>query len=115
MSVSAMDFTTADLPDGRIFVAGTFREGRGPQIESRFPADDSLNRVMREAGPEDLDESVSAAQKAAADPAWRDLLPHRRADYLYRISQASRQTPTGLPISKAVIREKRFGKLMHWP
>ncbi|MFT8806047.1 MAG: aldehyde dehydrogenase [Acetobacter aceti] len=87
MSVSAMDFTTADLPDGRIFVAGTFREGRGPQIESRFPADDSLNRVMREAGPEDLDESVSAAQKAAADPAWRDLLPHRRADYLYRISQ----------------------------
>lgn len=84
---SVTGFTTADLPDGRIFVAGAFRDGRGAEIESRFPADNSLNRVMREAGPEDLAEAMVAAQKAAANPGWRDLLPHRRADYLYRIGQ----------------------------
>nr|WP_220795210.1 aldehyde dehydrogenase [Gluconacetobacter sacchari] len=74
------------MPDGRIFLAGTFREGRGTEIESRFPADGSLNRVMREAGEQDVADAIAAARKAQQDHAWRDLLAHQRADYLYRIA-----------------------------
>ena len=34
----------------------------------------------------DVDEAVTAGKAAMASPAWRDLLPHQRADFLYRIS-----------------------------
>ncbi|MFT8675464.1 MAG: aldehyde dehydrogenase [Acetobacter sp.] len=86
-SVPVSDFTLDDLPDGRIFVAGTFRQGQGAEIESRFPADGSLNRVMREAGEQDVDDAIAAARLAVEDAHWRDLLPHQRADYLYRIAR----------------------------
>lgn len=74
------------LPDGRLFIGGEWREGHGAEIVSRFPADQSLNRIVRGAAAEDVDEAITRAETAAADPAWRRLKPHERATYLYRIS-----------------------------
>ncbi|WP_075182275.1 aldehyde dehydrogenase [Pantoea sp. 1.19] len=70
-----------------IFVGGVWREGRGPRMESRFPADGSLNTVMRAASAEDVEAAVQAAEQAWRDPAWRQRLPHQRAALLLRVSE----------------------------
>ncbi|MBX9829574.1 MAG: aldehyde dehydrogenase [Xanthobacteraceae bacterium] len=70
----------------KIFIGGEWRVGRGAAIESRFPADGSLNAVLQGASLEDVDLAVERAQDAAHDRAWRNLLPHERAKYLYRIA-----------------------------
>jgi len=75
-----------DLPDGRIFIGGEWRAGRGAEIRSIYPADRALNRVLRGASRADVEEAIAQARKAAADPAWRRLLPHQRAVFLHRIA-----------------------------
>ncbi|MCK8784539.1 aldehyde dehydrogenase [Roseomonas sp. NAR14] len=76
-----------ELPDDRIFIAGEWRQGRGAPIESRFPADGSLNRVLHGASAEDVSLAIGRAQEAANAPAWRRLRPHERATFLYRIAE----------------------------
>ena len=76
-----------DLPEGKLYFAGKWREGRGAEITSTFPADRSLNRVLRGASAEDVDLAVEAAQRAQRDPSWRNLRPHERASYLYSIAE----------------------------
>ena len=68
-----------DLPNGRIFIGGEWREGRGAEIRSIYPADRSLNRVLRGASRADVEEAIARARKATADLSWRRLLPHHRA------------------------------------
>ena len=36
-----------DLPEGKLFVGGEWEEGTGPEITSIFPADGTVNRVLR--------------------------------------------------------------------
>lgn len=74
------------LPDARILVGGTWREGRGGEITSLYPADRTTNMTLRGASTEDVEEAIDRARTAAADPAWRNLLPHQRAALLHRIS-----------------------------
>lgn len=69
-----------------IFIGGEWRPGRGKEIVSQFPADGSVNAVLMGATAEDASEAVAAAKRAAEDPAWRDLPPHKRADHLYTIA-----------------------------
>lgn len=75
-----------EMPDGRLFVAGVWEEGTGAEITSIFPADGSVNRVLRGASREDGLLAIARARVAQADLAWRDLKPHERARYLYRIA-----------------------------
>src|SRR3712207_4489715 len=76
-----------DLPEGKLYIAGEWRDGRGAEITSRFPADGSLNRVLRGAAAEDVDLAIERAGAAVRDSAWRGLRPHERAAYLYRIAE----------------------------
>src|SRR5690349_10539690 len=76
-----------DLPEGKLYIAGEWRDGRGAEITSRFPADGSLNRVLRGASAEDVELAIERAGAAVRDPAWRGLRPHERATYLYRIAE----------------------------
>ncbi|MAM24606.1 MAG: aldehyde dehydrogenase [Rhodobacteraceae bacterium] len=71
------------LPSGALFIGGEWREGRGGQITSIFPADGSVNRVLRGASPQDGEEAIARAK--AAQPAWGALKPHERARFLYAI------------------------------
>ena len=75
------------LPDGKIFIAGEWRTGRGAEITSVFPADGSVNRVLRGASVEDLDRAIEGAVAAQRAAAWRNLKPHERATFLHRISE----------------------------
>ena len=78
--------STYDLPDDQLYIAGEWRRGRGAPIHSYFPADGTLNRTLHGASVEDVDLAIERAQTAVNDPAWRNLRPHERASYLYRIS-----------------------------
>lgn len=75
------------LPEDQLFVGGVWRQGQGAPIVSRFPADQSLNRVLHGASVEDVEDAIIKAQHAVADPSWRGLKPHERATFLYRISE----------------------------
>jgi betaine-aldehyde dehydrogenase len=78
-------------PQEKLFIGGEWRRGRGAEIVSNFPADGSLNAVLPGASLEDVDLAIERAQEAVADPAWRTLLSHERATYLYRIADGIAQ------------------------
>lgn len=75
-----------DLPDGKLYVAGEWTEGSGAEITSIFPADGSVNRVLKGASEADGLRAIERAKAAQADPAWRGLRPHERARLLSRIA-----------------------------
>lgn len=80
------DMSFDEMPDGQLFLGGEWRAGTGAEITSVFPADGSVNRVLRGASRADGIEAIAGAKAAQADPAWRDLKPHERARYLYAIA-----------------------------
>ncbi|MDV2967724.1 aldehyde dehydrogenase [Nitratireductor aquimarinus] len=75
-----------ELPQNKLFVAGEWEEGSGAEITSIFPADGSVNRVLRGASVVDGERAIERAKQAQADPAWRNLKPHERARFLYAIA-----------------------------
>lgn len=74
------------IAQDKLYIGGEWRRGRGADITSNFPADGSLNAILPGASLEDVDLAIERAQEAVNDPAWRKLLPHERATYLYKIS-----------------------------
>jgi betaine-aldehyde dehydrogenase len=76
-----------DLPDGQLYIGGEWRKGKGADITSVFPADDSTNLVLSGASIADLDDAIDAAATAQRHASWRNLKPHERATFLYRISE----------------------------
>jgi len=81
-----LDTTSIQMPEDKVFIAGEWRRGRGSEIVSIFPADRSVNAVLRGASRQDVEEAIDRAQQAAFDPAWRGLRPHQRAVFLHRIA-----------------------------
>lgn len=79
-----MNMMDTVLPDGRLYLGGDWREGRGAEITSVFPADGSVNRVLRGASSDDGKEAIARAK--AAQPAWGALKAFERARVLYRIA-----------------------------
>ncbi len=75
-----------ELPEGKLFVGGEWEKGSGAEITSIFPADGSINRVLRGASIADGERAIERAKKAQSDPAWRRLKSHERARILYRIA-----------------------------
>ena len=59
-------------------------------IESINPATGQLNCRISTANAAQVDQAVAVASAAAAQPAWRDMLPHVRAQILGRISDGVR-------------------------
>lgn len=82
-----MTISLDQLPQDRIYVAGEWRRGRGAEIESRFSADNSMNRFVCGASPEDGREAIAAAKVAQADPAWAGMKSHERAGLLHVIAR----------------------------
>jgi betaine-aldehyde dehydrogenase len=73
-------------PPDQILVAGEWRRGAGAAHETVDPADGSVITAIHHATADDVDEAVGRGAEAAADPAWRDLLPHERGRHLQRIA-----------------------------
>ncbi|MFF3688201.1 aldehyde dehydrogenase family protein [Streptomyces sp. NPDC002187] len=70
-----------------ILIAGQWRRGAGATVETVDPATGRVLATVHTASVGEVDEAARAAAQAAADPAWRDLLPHRRAQLLHRIAE----------------------------
>ena len=77
---------SAELPANEILVGGRWRPGRGPELRPVDPATGRVITVLHGAGLEDVEDAVERGRVAANDPAWRQLLPHRRARLLGRIA-----------------------------
>ncbi|MEL4072408.1 aldehyde dehydrogenase [Ochrobactrum sp. GPK 3] len=75
-----------DFSDKRLFIGGEWEIGSGEEITSVFPADGTLNSVLRGASIADGERAIARAKAAQDDPAWRNLKPHQRARYLYAIA-----------------------------
>ncbi|RFU87218.1 aldehyde dehydrogenase family protein [Streptomyces triticagri] len=69
-----------------ILIAGQWRRGAGEPIDTVDPATGDVLATVHSASVDEVDEAARAAARAAADPAWRDLLPHERARLLHRIA-----------------------------
>ncbi|MEU1196297.1 aldehyde dehydrogenase [Streptomyces sp. NPDC005813] len=70
-----------------ILIGGQWRPGAGAAVETVDPATGRVLATLRTASVDEVDEAARAGARAAADPAWRDLLPHRRALLLYRVAE----------------------------
>jgi acyl-CoA reductase-like NAD-dependent aldehyde dehydrogenase len=79
--------THFELPPAELFIGGSWEKGTGAEIASVFSADGSVNRVINGASRADGERAIERALRAQADPAWRNLKPHERARYLYRIAE----------------------------
>ncbi|WP_432172333.1 aldehyde dehydrogenase family protein [Streptomyces sp. Tue6028] len=70
-----------------ILIGGQWRPGAGATVETVDPATGRVLATLRAASVDEVDEAARAGARAAADPAWRDLLPHRRALLLHRVAE----------------------------
>ncbi|MFD9246723.1 aldehyde dehydrogenase family protein [Streptomyces sp. NPDC059556] len=70
-----------------ILIAGQWRRGAGEALDTVDPATGRVLATVHSASAAEVGEAAEAAARAAADPAWRDLLPHERARLLHRIAE----------------------------
>jgi betaine-aldehyde dehydrogenase len=71
-------------PPEKLFIAGQWRDGRGPSLTSTNPADGSTNVVLQSANEHDVAEAVERGNEVMATKSWSRMLPHQRAKFLYR-------------------------------
>jgi aldehyde dehydrogenase (NAD+) len=74
-----------------ILIAGQWRRGAGEPVDTVDPATGRIVATVHSASADEVAEAAEAAAKAAADPAWRDLLPHERARLLHRIAELTEE------------------------
>lgn len=74
-----------------LLLAGEWVKGEGQPIEAINPADGSLYRVAGTASTGQVAQAVAAARSAVNEGGWGRLLPHQRADVLYRVAELIRK------------------------
>ncbi|MCX4530542.1 aldehyde dehydrogenase [Streptomyces sp. NBC_00841] len=74
-----------------ILIAGQWRRGAGEPVDTVDPATGRVLATVHSASADEVAEAAEAAAKAAADPSWRDLLPHERARLLHRIAELTEE------------------------
>ncbi|MFB6777305.1 aldehyde dehydrogenase [Streptomyces sp. NPDC056352] len=79
-----------------ILIAGQWRRGAGEPVDTVDPATGRIVATVHSASADEVAEAAEAAAKAAADPAWRDLLPHERARLLHRIAELTEEAADDL-------------------
>lgn len=85
-----------DPIETRAFISGSFRDGGGDEFASVNPATGAVVARLRHCTAADAAEAVEVAARAAADPAWKNLLPHQRARLLHKIGDAIEADADGI-------------------
>jgi acyl-CoA reductase-like NAD-dependent aldehyde dehydrogenase len=73
-----------------LLIGGEWISDTPGRLTSVNPATGETNFEVCAAGEAHVDAAVEAALRAAAAPAWREMLPHRRAQLLSRIAEIIR-------------------------
>jgi betaine-aldehyde dehydrogenase len=71
----------------KFYSAGEWTTGSGERFASINPANGNEEVMIGGASAADVDNAVKGAQQAFNNPDWRDLKPHLRARFLYRIGE----------------------------
>ena len=95
------------MPD-EILIAGVWKQGGGAATRVVDPATGKVLQEISAATVDDVETAVTLGAAAAADPAWRDLLPHQRARYLHRIADAIERETERL----AMLQSRNTGKTL---
>ncbi|KXV16921.1 aldehyde dehydrogenase [Caballeronia megalochromosomata] len=77
---------TSLVTSGDIYIGGEWRQGRGNQYASIYPADQTVNVEISTANADDTREAVEIADRAYRKADWAGLKPHQRAAVLHRIA-----------------------------
>lgn len=75
------------IPADEALIAGEWRRGAGAPADTVDPATGRVIATVHAVSPDEVAEAAQGAADAAADPRWRDLLPHRRALFLHRVAE----------------------------
>ncbi|MGW6027344.1 aldehyde dehydrogenase [Streptomyces sp. NPDC055099] len=75
------------IPADEALIAGEWRRGAGAPADTVDPATGRVLATVHAVSLDEVAEAAQAAAEAAADPRWRDLLPHRRALLLHRVAE----------------------------
>ncbi|MEU7577553.1 aldehyde dehydrogenase family protein [Streptomyces sp. NPDC041068] len=73
-------------PADEALIAGEWRRGAGAPAHTVDPATGHVLATVHAVTVEEVAEAAEGAARAAADPRWRNLLPHRRAQLLHRVA-----------------------------
>ncbi|MBA0126385.1 aldehyde dehydrogenase [Haloechinothrix sp. YIM 98757] len=68
-------------------VAGQWRAGGGERLRCVDPASGRVIATVAGADPADVDAAARCGARVAAEPGWRDMLPHERARLLARVAE----------------------------
>lgn len=72
----------------KLYLNGAWSPGEtGATFEVTNPATEERLTEVFAAGPADVAAAVEAAEAALDDPAWSEISPHRRADYLFDLAR----------------------------
>lgn len=74
-----------------LYLAGEWRRGNGEVFATHYPADGSVVAEVQAASVADVDEAATKAEQAWQRSDWSGLLPHQRAQVLYRIAHLIRE------------------------
>src|SRR5438093_6182292 len=88
-------------PSYQIFVDGQFRDGAGEAVKTINPADETPLAEVAEAGPQDVDDAVTAARRAY-ERAWGRMPGRERAKYLFRIARAIQERSRELAVLESL-------------
>lgn len=75
------------IPADEALIAGQWRRGAGAPADTVDPATGRVLATVHAVSLDEVAEAARGAAEAAADPRWRDLLPHRRALFLHRVAE----------------------------
>lgn len=75
------------IPADEALIAGEWRRGAGAPADTVDPATGRVLATVHAVSLDEVAEAARGAAEAAADPRWRDLLPHRRALLLHRVAE----------------------------
>ncbi|MEV5981623.1 aldehyde dehydrogenase family protein [Streptomyces sp. NPDC052114] len=73
-------------PADEALIAGEWRRGAGAATPTVDPATGRVLATVHAVTVEEVAEAAEGAARAAADPRWRELLPHERARLLHRVA-----------------------------
>lgn len=102
------EHTTFEPILDEICIAGVWKQGGGAATQVIDPATGVVLQAISAATVEDVDTAVMQGAAAAADPDWRDQLPHQRARYLHRIADAIERESNRL----ALLQSYNTGKML---
>ena len=101
--------TSAGLKQVPFLIGGEWVTNTSSYITHVNPATGEVNYEVSAGTEADIDAAVETAHKAAANPAWRNMLPHDRARLLNRIADLMMERSDLLALSDAGERKSLEG------